>query len=598
MERRRNIEDYYREEINYLKERGREFAKAYPNLMPFFLETGRLDPHVDRILEGSAFLCAKLHMALDISQNHLASELLKLFWPQILSPVPSTSMVELKLRPTTTSPQKLEKGTVLETEWIESKRSGSKQIKYRAQASAVVNPMELVNVSTSYDFGAWSLQLLFKTSGGAMCKDLNFDQPLPIQIYDPDEYAMFSAYEDLKYRTDQNSSVCEILVKQGNDWNQVCKAVFYIPFPLSKSPVFPYPRNVFPGFRILQEFFLIPSYFMMIEIDGLNKLNDFDASEFKIIIPFKRKEKPNFDWQTSNLKLHCIPVVNVFKDKCRSISTNLESRRFRLLLDEMNPSGDSATIHSIENVFLKAPGQKWESEIEPFNLFHTSRNLPDGDLLKPSYSLEYELDKQENGTELRHVYLVLRNATPLYRSKYYTLHAEALWSDTDINEFLLEMRINRGTPETMTCHNIFPPTPYITPIDPSHLRWFLVEIMAMNYQSVDTSEGLKKLLKLLNPKPTPGNSVYEESIEKVIVTTKRFYDKRLPINGQEFIFHIRDNVFRGCRGKMLAFFDIVHAYLTEYISINSKVSVKTVLLDSEKNELNLWKPYSGSRKLV
>ena len=55
---------YYQSELTYLRELGREFGRAYPNVAGMLAERGG-DPDVERLLEGFAFLPARIRERLD-----------------------------------------------------------------------------------------------------------------------------------------------------------------------------------------------------------------------------------------------------------------------------------------------------------------------------------------------------------------------------------------------------------------------------------------------------------------------------------------------------------------------------------------------------
>jgi len=566
--------------------------------MPYFQEkqSGLQDPHVERILEGTAFLTAKLEASLDETQSHLAMELLKIFWPQILSPVPSMCMVAFKLRPTTSSPQTLDLGKILETSRISSKRSGAQQIKYRVQSSQVINPLEIFNIQRDRDDECWKIRIKFRTTGGADLKKLDFNEPLRLHVHDPDEYALFEAYDDVKFRTGLGRKPCDVYVRNEEGTQKVGNVNLTFPEPISMDPILPVPADIFPGYRILQEFMLMPNYFLCFDVHGLEQLNDFDGEEFELVSPLLNHESPRFDWTSESILMHYLPVINLFDEYCQVVSTNLERRRFLLQIDTLSQSSGAATIHSVSDVFLKLPDEQKEWELESFNLFRHDPTAGKDEKQDPCFSLEYETVSSESLS--RDVFLMLRNLGPRDPGQYYTIHPRANWTDTDLNEYVREMRINTGAPETMTCYNTIPPTAYFPPLDPSRWRWVLVELMALNYQSIDTLEGLKRLLTILMPPNRSSVKVYRDSILDLELKTKRFFEKRLPVNGQEFSIRVKDSDFRECRGKMLAFYDILHSFLSGYISVNSKVSIKVVCADTEDQELTFWEPNPGNRRIL
>lgn len=66
--------DYYERELTFLRQMGAEFADKYPKVAArLVLEPDRCeDPHVERLLEGFAFLAARVHLKIedDFPGNH------------------------------------------------------------------------------------------------------------------------------------------------------------------------------------------------------------------------------------------------------------------------------------------------------------------------------------------------------------------------------------------------------------------------------------------------------------------------------------------------------------------------------------------------
>src|SRR5687768_15676681 len=92
---------YYERELTFLRRMGAEFAQRYPKV------AGRLqleptkceDPHVERLLEGVAFLAARVHLKLDDDFPEISEALLDVVYPHYVRPIPSMSLVEFQLDP-------------------------------------------------------------------------------------------------------------------------------------------------------------------------------------------------------------------------------------------------------------------------------------------------------------------------------------------------------------------------------------------------------------------------------------------------------------------------------------------------------------------
>src|SRR5437764_8385910 len=87
---------YYTAELAYLRDMGAEFAARYPGVAGrLALEADRCeDPHVERILEGVAFLTARVRHKIDDEFPEITDALLGVLHPQLLRPLPSTTNVQ------------------------------------------------------------------------------------------------------------------------------------------------------------------------------------------------------------------------------------------------------------------------------------------------------------------------------------------------------------------------------------------------------------------------------------------------------------------------------------------------------------------------
>ena len=109
---------YYDRELNALRRLAGEFAIAHPKI------AGRLrlapdvvdDPHVARLLEGVAFLAARVHHRLDDEFPELTDALLGVLYPHYLAPVPSAAIMQFQSDPDLALPLNISAGIALETE--------------------------------------------------------------------------------------------------------------------------------------------------------------------------------------------------------------------------------------------------------------------------------------------------------------------------------------------------------------------------------------------------------------------------------------------------------------------------------------------------
>src|SRR5690554_1713087 len=88
---------YYNRELQHVREMGAEFAREYPKI------AGRLglegfecaDPYVERLLEGFAFMAARVQLKLDAQYPVFTQHLLGMLYPHYLQAVASMAVVPL-----------------------------------------------------------------------------------------------------------------------------------------------------------------------------------------------------------------------------------------------------------------------------------------------------------------------------------------------------------------------------------------------------------------------------------------------------------------------------------------------------------------------
>src|ERR1700693_1772322 len=92
---------YYDRELNALRRLTAEFAAAHPKIAwRLRLPADAVDdPHLARLLEGVAFLAARVHHRLDDEFPELTDALLGMLYPHYLAPVPSCMVARLDCSP-------------------------------------------------------------------------------------------------------------------------------------------------------------------------------------------------------------------------------------------------------------------------------------------------------------------------------------------------------------------------------------------------------------------------------------------------------------------------------------------------------------------
>src|SRR4051812_23915579 len=207
----RRLLDHYNNELHHLRATAAEFAREYPKI------AGRLgldedekevcpDPFVERLLEGFAFLSARIQVKFDSEFPRFTQSLLETLYPQYLSPVPSMAVV--RFEPDEQATQLAEGFAIPRDTSLRSSlgRDDRTACEYRTAHDVMLWPIELTEARYyTRDLGELNLghepgmraalRLRFRTTHGQPFRALPMDR-LPIYLRGADETPV-SIYEQI-----------------------------------------------------------------------------------------------------------------------------------------------------------------------------------------------------------------------------------------------------------------------------------------------------------------------------------------------------------------------------------------------------------------
>jgi type VI secretion system protein ImpG len=317
---------YYERELTYLRRLGAEFGARYPKVAARLqLEPSKCeDPHVERLLEGVAFLNARLHRRLDDDLPELSEALLDVLYPLHVRPVPSLSIVELELDRElgrATSGYQVARGAELRSRPVQGMAC-----RFRTCYDTTLWPMTVaaaeftrpdrigggVRVGTAV--GAVRLEL--RAFPDVRLADLTLDALRLHLAGDP-------AVADTLYEL-LAGHVQEIVVR---DPDRPSLAPVVLPGrvvqPAGFGPdegLLPLPRRVPAAHRLLQELFVLPQKFHFVDVAevgaAIRALGCGARVELSFLIaPFERAERRSaleLGLSADAIRLGCTPVVNLF----------------------------------------------------------------------------------------------------------------------------------------------------------------------------------------------------------------------------------------------------------------------------------------------
>jgi type VI secretion system protein ImpG len=270
---------YYSSELAYLLELGSEFAAKYPKIASrLHLEGDRCeDPHVERLLEGFAFLAARVRHKLDDEFPEITDALLGVLYPDFQRPLPSLTVAQFVVG---REQVKLKDGfTVPRGSRLNSRPVDGSPCSFLTSYDVTLWPVEVVSARLEPDRvvspdkppeAVALLQIGLRSTGGMPFEGLKLRR-LRFHL-DGSGSTPAELYEALL------NDVCRVVVRGKVRGGRVESAT--LP-PGTMEPVgfgrdeglFPYSNRSFLGYRLLQEYFAFPGKFFFFDLSGLECLS-------------------------------------------------------------------------------------------------------------------------------------------------------------------------------------------------------------------------------------------------------------------------------------------------------------------------------------
>ncbi len=580
---------YYQDELQFLRELGEEFAKANPSAAHYLSTTSR-DPDVERMLEGFAFLSARVRQKLDDEFPELAHSLMRLLWPHYLRPVPAMSILEFQpVLQALRQSQTVESGCEVQSTPVEGT-----PCRFRTTGAVKLHPLSLDDAGLDVrSTGLSRLRLTFKLWNQAKPESLAFD---PLRLYLHGDAALTYA---LHYHLSRH--VLEARVVAGPEPIDSLDSRFR---PIEVRPagfgedeaLLPYPVGVFPGYRLLQEYFALPEKFLFFDLIGLDAAAGIlDEETFTVDIRFDRALPPSLRPSREEVRLYCTPIVNLFPNDGDPMKLDRSQTEYRV-----RPSGSNPfhyEIFSVDHVGLIAPGTVEEVEVPDFQSFEHFREEGDSTFhlvrLRPSvvddrvdtYVSFVDADGQGTLPESQTVTFQL---TCTNRRLPEALQLGDISVPTDSSPAFVKFR------------NITVPTVSVMPPLGTDLHWRLISHLSLNYVSLVDVEALRGVLELYNfqvlrdPRAARANTRRLQGIQALRAEPAEALVRGSVVRGTAITMEALEDHFAG-EGDLFLFASVLNEFLSLHATLNSFTQFSVHGLQS--GERNEW-PHRIGRDLL
>lgn len=600
---------YYRDELSYLRKIGAEFKEKYPKIADRLLldENESKDPHVERLLEGFAFLAARVHKKIDDDFPEITDALLNVVYPHYLRPIPSLAIVEFELDPLQS---KLETGfevprgsnlttraaqgiscrfrtcydTVLwpfsisAAEWRTPERLDPP---VRSGGAAAVIRIELA-CNPDASFSALSLDTLRFYLNGA--------QDLPATVYE----LLLNNCTQILLRDPKDHRRAPVMLPPSH-----LRAAGFA----GDESLLPYPRRSFDGYRLIEEYFAFPEKFLFVEIADLRPvLKTFDSSVELLffLAPFEREERWQMLEAGVNARLfrpNAVPVANLFQQVSEPILLSQTRSEYRIVPDARRQRG--MDVFSVDSVVSASPGS---AEVIGYDPVYSFRHFDRGKDRTFWYATRRLSPWRPDGGADMYLALVDLSGRPSIPDVdsvtcRLTCTNRDLPSRLPLTHDGRDFELEGGGPVTGITALIRPTKPRPAPQGDAAF-WRLISHLSLNHLSL-VSEGKEALQEILRLYDSGGTFHQAEGIRSIASSpgfARVMSDYGISFaRGTQVEMELDEERFVG--SGVFLFSQVLERFFAMYASLNSFTQL-TVRTPQRKEVLRRWPPRSGRKMLV
>lgn len=613
--------DYYEKELRFIREMGFEFAKRYPKIAAN-LDLGSTecsDPYVERLLEGFAFLTARIQLKMDAEFPRFTQHFLEIIYPHYLAPLPSMMIVQVNpdyKGGITEDGFSLPRGTRLF-----SRAAGGGRSRCEFQTAHAVNvwPIQVkeavylslgqvpvypglntkkiksgfrikLHATTNYRFNQLAIdQLTFYLHGTGS---------LAVQLYELIIAHGLSVV--IRNPSNQQSYVLDQSALQSVGYSQ-------------EESLLPTTAQTFQGYRLLQEYFALPERFLFFQLNHLNSaIQQCDTGEIEILILLDvSQDKLEQVVHADNFKLNCTPAINLFEKQADRIHLKQQNAEHHLVVDKTKPN--DFEIFRILEVIGFGNDMQSEQKFRPFYSNYHQDNGSAGDFayytirrqptLFPVNTSSNILKTEYVGNE---VYLSLVDSSEMpFDPEMKQLGIRALCTNRDLPKLLLldgksDFSWEVSAPiDSIDC--LAGPTDPKPSAPESSYAWRLINQLSLNYLSLvnnDQQQGAAALRDMLKLYANYAEHAIAKQIEGLQSIQCRPMTCRVPLKGPitfgrglEITVTFDETAFAG--GSCFLLGAVLDRFFCKYASINSFTQVR--ISTKERGEIMQWPVRSGTR---
>jgi type VI secretion system protein ImpG len=366
-----SLESAFQAELSYLRDAGRSFAERHPALAGMLSERGA-DPDVERLLQGFAFVSARLRRRIDDAAPELGEALAEWIMPHAVRPQPAATLIEFQPRGLR-GPVTLAKGARLHSR-------GPQRCTFTTSEALTLMPLSLLGCElrdTALARPELRLQLELEPHAELRCLEAS---PVRVQLHgEPSVSAQLCLWLARHLEAVQVEAPDGTLHELGTRSVQV-------PDLSAGEPLYPWPQVAPHSARVLLESFALPAKFQRLELRELGRAVTLAGRRFTLVLRFRDPPPLPARPSARMFRLHCVPAVNLFPAGAEPLRVDLSDRPQLLRALGLDPA--CAEVFSVDSVTgiprrgerrSYAPLHAFRDPAESGGFYKLERRLAEGD---------------------------------------------------------------------------------------------------------------------------------------------------------------------------------------------------------------------------
>jgi type VI secretion system protein ImpG len=576
-----SINTYYRDELTYLREMGDLFAKANPQLSRH-LSREALDPDVERLMEGFAFLVGRLRQRLDAEMPELAHSLLQLVWPHYLRPVPPITTMQFRFAEGASAASiQVPRGTTVQTAPIDGEA-----VAFSTSYDLTVLPLEITSVDFDNLKDSCRLTLTIERKAGAGLQALG-EAPLTLFL---------NGYRDVTVARKLYLFLMEKVRRvqfQPKDGAAVPVALSVEPLGFAtEEAALPYSEGTFQGFRIMQEYFSCPEKFMYVRLRGLEAFAGVQADSFKLTFEMGQRFPDASRLTPDQFILNATPAVNLFETEGQVLTVSHGRSEY-----PVRPVGgsDKRSVHAVQSVAGWVQGSGKRVDYEPFESFRHDR--ADEDISKLYYRTKVRPAVLGNGVD--HYLSFVTRLDEVGMPQTETVSMKLICSNGRLASRHGVGSVNKPTSATPAKLDFTNVTPILSEVPPplnDQILWTLIANLARNFSSLIDVDALRTVVGAYDFRANADMQAAQQ--RDLLLQSFRSFERKgidiirhgRPVRAYRLVLSLAESQMGG-EGEMYLFGTILDRFLKSYASINSlhRFSVRGI----DANTTYEWSPKWG-----